>query len=54
MTAIPLYLFTGCLGSGKTTLLNHLLATPALRSRRLALIINEFGQLGIDGQLVNA
>jgi G3E family GTPase len=53
MNAIPIYLITGYLGSGKTTLLNHWLATPELRSRRVALIINEFGSLGIDGQLVD-
>ncbi len=49
---IPVYLITGYLGSGKTTLLNHLLATPQLRSQRVALIINEFGTLGVDGQLL--
>ncbi len=49
---IPVYLITGYLGSGKTTLLNHLLATPQLRSQRVALIVNEFGTLGIDGQLL--
>ncbi len=48
---IPVYLITGYLGSGKTTLLNHLLATPQLRSQRVALIVNEFGTLGVDGQL---
>ncbi len=48
---IPVYLITGYLGSGKTTLLNHLLATPQLRSQRAALIVNEFGTLGVDGQL---
>ena len=53
MSAIPLYLVTGYLGCGKTTVLNHLLATPALQSQRIALIINEFGSLGIDGQLVD-
>jgi G3E family GTPase len=49
---IPVYLITGYLGTGKTTLLNHLLATPQLRSQRVALIVNEFGVLGIDGQLL--
>ena len=49
---IPVYLITGYLGSGKTTLLNHLLATDPLRSQRVALIINEFGTLGVDGQLL--
>ena len=49
---IPVYLITGYLGSGKTTLLNHLLATPELRSQRVALLVNEFGTLGVDGQLL--
>ncbi len=45
-------LLTGFLGAGKTTLLNHLLASPEWRQRRPALIINEFGDLGVDGRLV--
>ena len=49
---IPVLLLTGYLGAGKTTLLNHLLQSPGLRGRKLALIINEFGPLGIDGKLV--
>lgn len=49
---VPVYLITGCLGSGKTTLLNHLLATPPLRSQRVALIVNEFGTPGVDGPLL--
>jgi G3E family GTPase len=52
MTPIPVYLLTGYLGAGKTTLLNHLLAQPQLVSQRVALVINEFGALGVDGQLV--
>ncbi|NIR30543.1 MAG: GTP-binding protein [Gammaproteobacteria bacterium] len=45
----PLTLISGPLGSGKTTLLLHILEeTP----RRLALIINEFGELGIDSRVV--
>ncbi len=49
---IPVLLLTGYLGAGKTTLLNHLLGLPGIREKRLALIINEFGTLGIDGSLV--
>ena len=49
---IPVYLLTGYLGAGKTTLLNHLLAQPEVASKRVALVINEFGTLGVDGQLV--
>ncbi|WP_197231474.1 CobW family GTP-binding protein [Novipirellula artificiosorum] len=52
MNTIPVYLLTGYLGSGKTTLLNHLLSQPELQSKRAALIINEFGSLGVDGQLL--
>lgn len=48
----PILLLTGYLGAGKTTLLNHLLQLPEIRSRKIALIINEFGPLGIDGKLV--
>ncbi len=51
---IPILLLTGYLGAGKTTLLNHLLQLPEIRSRRLALIINEFGTLGVDGELVKS
>ncbi len=50
--SIPLLILTGYLGAGKTSLLNHLLGLPSLRERKLALIINEFGTLGIDGQKV--
>lgn len=51
---IPILMITGYLGAGKTTLLNHLLSLPAIRERQTALIINEFGTLGIDGELVEA
>ena len=47
-------LLTGYLGSGKTTLLNYLLDLPSIRSKKIALIINEFGTLGVDGSLVRA
>lgn len=47
--SIPLVILTGYLGAGKTSLLNHLLALPSIRGRKIALIINEFGTLGIDG-----
>ncbi|MEM9107270.1 MAG: GTP-binding protein [Pseudomonadota bacterium] len=47
---IPVSVLTGFLGSGKTTLLNRLLKDPALRDT--AVIINEFGDVGIDHLLV--
>jgi G3E family GTPase len=54
MKPIPIILITGYLGSGKTTLLNHLLMLPEIKSKNLALIINEFGTLGVDGTLVES
>ncbi|MDD7984458.1 GTP-binding protein [Lentisphaera marina] len=46
---IPITILTGFLGAGKTTLLNNLIESS---QKKLALIINEFGELGIDGELV--
>ncbi len=50
MNKIPVTVVTGFLGSGKTTLLSRLLTS--LGGRRLALIVNEFGAVDIDGQLL--
>ncbi|WP_411883201.1 cobalamin biosynthesis protein CobW [Polaromonas sp. YR568] len=47
---IPATIVTGFLGSGKTTLLRHLLANA--QGLRIAVIVNEFGELGIDGELL--
>lgn len=47
---IPVSLLTGFLGSGKTTLLNHLVRQPAMRDTLV--IINEFGEIGLDHLLV--
>ncbi|MEO0802117.1 MAG: cobalamin biosynthesis protein CobW [Cyanobacteria bacterium J06642_2] len=47
---IPVTVITGFLGSGKTTLMRHLLQNH--EGRRLAVIVNEFGELGIDGDLL--
>ena len=49
---IPVAVITGFLGSGKTTLLAHLLRDPAMG--RTAVIINEFGAVGLDHELVEA
>lgn len=49
---IPVSLLTGFLGSGKTTLLNHLVHLPALADA--VVIINEFGEIGLDHILVEA
>jgi len=50
---IPLYFITGFLGSGKTTLLNHILDEARGRGMKLGVIINEWGQVGVDGELVS-
>jgi G3E family GTPase len=47
---IPTTVLTGFLGAGKTTLLNHILHARA--GEKIAVIVNEFGEAGIDGQLV--
>ena len=48
---VPVTILTGFLGSGKTTLLNHLLT--AQHGKKLAVIENEFGEIGIDDELIN-
>ncbi len=50
MRKIPATIVTGFLGAGKTSLLRHLVAHA--EGRRLALLINEFGELGIDRELL--
>ena len=47
---IPATVVTGFLGAGKTTLIRHLLDNA--QGRRIALIINEFGDLGVDGDIL--
>ncbi len=46
----PVTVITGFLGAGKTSLIRHLLQNS--RGKRLALIINEFGDLGVDGDIL--
>jgi G3E family GTPase len=49
-TLIPVTVLTGFLGAGKTTLLNRILTED--HGRRYAVVINEFGELGVDNDLV--
>ncbi|MGE0116882.1 MAG: cobalamin biosynthesis protein CobW [Dongiaceae bacterium] len=51
-TKIPATVITGFLGAGKTTLIQHLLRHA--NGRRLALVINEFGEIGVDGDLLRS
>ncbi|NJM24038.1 MAG: cobalamin biosynthesis protein CobW, partial [Richelia sp. SM1_7_0] len=51
-TKIPVTVITGFLGSGKTTLIRNLLQNN--QGRRIAVIVNEFGELGIDGELLQS
>ena len=50
LAKIPVTVITGFLGSGKTTLVRHLMRNPA--GKRLAILVNEFGTLGIDGDIL--
>jgi G3E family GTPase len=52
LASIPVSVITGFLGSGKTTLLSRLLADP--RMNKAAVIINEFGEVGLDHVLVTS
>ncbi len=49
---VPATIVTGFLGAGKTTLLRHVLANAG--GRRIAIIVNEFGALGIDGETLRS
>lgn len=49
---IPVTVITGFLGAGKTTLVRHLLQNN--QERRIAVLVNEFGEVGIDGDLLRS
>jgi cobalamin biosynthesis protein CobW len=51
-TKVPVTIVTGFLGAGKTTLIRHVLAHA--QGRRLALVINEFGHVGVDGEILKS
>lgn len=48
----PVTVITGFLGSGKTTLIRHLMRNPG--GKRLAILVNEFGTLGVDGDILKS
>src|SRR5256714_11175054 len=50
LARIPCTIVTGFLGAGKTTLIRHVLANA--NGRRIAVIVNEFGDVGIDGEIL--
>jgi cobalamin biosynthesis protein CobW len=50
LARVPCTIVTGFLGAGKTTLIRHVLANAA--GRRLAIVVNEFGDVGIDGEIL--
>jgi cobalamin biosynthesis protein CobW len=50
LAKVPCSIITGFLGAGKTTLLRHVLENAG--DRRLAVIVNEFGDVGIDGEIL--
>lgn len=50
LARVPCTIITGFLGAGKTTLIRHVLQN--VNGRRLAIIVNEFGDIGIDGEIL--
>ena len=50
LARVPCTIVTGFLGAGKTTLIRHVLSNA--QGRRLAVIVNEFGDVGIDGEIL--
>ncbi|WP_375257128.1 cobalamin biosynthesis protein CobW [Citreimonas sp.] len=52
LSKLPVTVITGFLGSGKTTLIRHLMQNPG--GRRLAVVVNEFGDVGVDGEILKS
>lgn len=52
LSKVPVTIITGFLGAGKTTLISHLIRNAG--GRRLAIVVNEFGTLGIDGDILQS
>ena len=52
LAKIPVTVITGFLGSGKTTLIRHLMQNP--QGKRLAVLVNEFGSVGVDGDILKS
>lgn len=52
LAKIPVTVITGFLGAGKTTLIRHLMQNP--QGRRLAVLVNEFGAVGVDGEILKS
>ncbi|MDQ7775808.1 MAG: cobalamin biosynthesis protein CobW [Paracoccus aminovorans] len=52
LTKTPVTVITGLLGAGKTTLIRHLMANP--QGKRLAVLVNEFGTMGVDGEILKS
>ncbi|WP_420324820.1 cobalamin biosynthesis protein CobW [Mameliella sp.] len=50
LAKLPVTVITGFLGSGKTTLITHLMQNPG--GKRLAVVVNEFGDVGVDGEIL--
>ena len=52
LSKIPVTVITGFLGAGKTTLIRHLMQNP--QGKRLAVLVNEFGTMGVDGDILKS
>ena len=52
LVKMPVTVITGFLGAGKTTLVRHLMQNP--QGKRLAVIVNEFGDVGVDGEILRS